>query len=95
MTIYTILFDWATEDSHDVELFVYPDELLAMDRFKALIQDEKSDTSWCGEFFTPKGVFKKKYGDQVDYEETSELFHLRQFNTPNYSTIKLLTHFVE
>lgn len=95
MTIYTVLFDWATEDSHEVELFVYPDELLAMDKFEALVQDEKSDSSWCGEFFTPKGIFKKKYADQVDYEETSELFHLSPFNSPCYSTIKFASHFVK
>ena len=96
MIIYTVLFDWATEDSHDVELFVYTDELIAEQQFKSLIQDEKnSDNSWCGEFFTPKGKFNKKYADEVDYTETSELFHLSQFNTPNYSTIKLTKHFVK
>ena len=95
MIIYTVLFDQATEDSHDVELFVYTDELLAKEEFKSLIQDEKSDSSWCGESFTPEGKFNKKYADEVDYDETSELFHLQPFNSPCYSTIKLLTHFVE
>ena len=95
MTIYTVLFDQATEDSHDVELFLYTDELIAREKFKALVQDEKSDSSWCGEFFTPTGKFNKKYTNQVDYTETSELFHLQPFNSPNYSTIKLIKHFVE
>lgn len=96
MTICTVLFDWATEDSHDVELFVYTDELLAREKFKALIQDEKnSDNSWCGEFFTLTGKFNKKYANEVDYTETSELFHLQPFNSPSYSTIKLTKHFVK
>ena len=95
MTIYTVLFDWATGDSHDVELFVYTNELLAKEKFKSLIQDEKSENSWCGEFFTPTGKFNKKYADEVDYTETSELFHLQPFNSPNYSTIKLTKHFVK
>ena len=96
MTIYTILFDWATEDSHDVELYVYTDELIARKIFATFVQDEKNpENSWCGEFFTPTGKFNKEYADQVDYEETSELFHLRQLNTPNYSTMKLTKHFVK
>lgn len=96
MTIYTVLFDWATEDSHDVELFVYTDELSARDKFKTLVHDEKkSENSWCGAFFTPKGKFIRKYTDLVDYTETSELFHLQPFNTPYYSTIKFTKHFVE
>ena len=96
MTICTILFDWAIEDSHDVELYVYTDELIAREIFAAFVQDEKNpENSWCGKFFTPTGKFNKKYADQVDYTETSELFHLKQFNTPNYSTIKLAKHFVK
>lgn len=94
MFVYTVLFDWATEDSHDVELFVYTDELLARDKFKTLVHDEKnSENSWCGVFFTPKG--KLRYADQVDYTETSELFHLELLNAPNYSTIRFTAHFIE
>jgi hypothetical protein len=94
MFVYTVLFDWATEDSHDAELFVYTDELLARDKFKTLVHDEKK-SSWCGAFFSPRNKFNKKYADQVDYDETNELFHIEMFNTPYYSTIRLTAHFVE
>lgn len=94
MFVYTVLFDWSTEDSHDVELFVYTDELSAKKKFETLIQDEKK-SSWCGAFFTPRGKFNKKYADQVDYDSTNELFHIEMFNSPYYSTIRLTKHFVE
>ena len=96
MVVHTILFDWAIEDSHDVELFVYTDELIAREIFATFVQDEKNpENSWCGQFFTPTGKFNKEYANQVDYTETSELFHLQPFNSPYYSTIKLTKHFVK
>lgn len=96
MTIYTVLFDWATEDFHDVDLFIYTDELSAREKFKSLVHDEKqTENSWCGEFFTPEGKFNKKYANLVDYAETSELFHLQPFNSSYYSTIKFITRCVE
>ena len=59
MKVYLVKLDWSTEDSNDIELFVYGTYDKAYEKFKELIANEMNpDNSWVGELEWENGVPK-------------------------------------
>lgn len=66
MKVYLVQLDWSTEDSNDIELFVYGTYDKAYEKFKELIANEMNpDNSWVGELEWKKAFRKTTKSNSI------------------------------
>lgn len=62
MKVYTIVFEWSTNDCDGVDVEVFSTYEKAVNRFNEIIENEhKPEISWVGEAFDENGNLKENY----------------------------------
>lgn len=61
--VFTVIFDWATDDDSDIDVYTYADYNAALSKYKSIIADELNpNLSWIGgEAFDENGSLNDGY----------------------------------
>lgn len=77
--VYTVLFDYSTQDCSGIDIYIFDSYKKAVKKFKQIIEDEKNpDTSWVGDAYT-NNELSNEYEldtniDDIDDNEEHELY---------------------
>ncbi len=75
---YLVVFDWSTDDGHDVDIDIFDTYEKAVNRYNEIIENEKNpDMSWAASAFNKKGKLEHNYElDELkpDFEKETECY---------------------
>ncbi len=77
MKIYLVVFDWATEDDHNVETKVFDSYEKAVNYYNDIIEYEKQPEMWASSAFKDNGELEHNYElDELkpDLEKETECY---------------------
>lgn len=98
MKVYLIKLDWSTEDSNDIEIYVYGTYENAYKEFRRLIANETDPAnSWIGEIEWKDGMPDDQYNFEFfdrrnDTDETECYWHIRDiwdYNVHTFISIEI------